>query len=74
VSQGSETKSFSAILSWLSDKSIITPLQALHSVHVNIRQFLETTNKPAGVLFFRHVRELQDWTINHHYFWPRRKM
>ncbi|KAF6844400.1 hypothetical protein CMUS01_01174 [Colletotrichum musicola] len=38
--------------------------------HVNIRQFLDATDKPNDVVFFENVRVLANWTGRHHLLVP----
>jgi len=57
----------------VADKKVGS-VQALRTVHVNIRQFLETPSRPVGVMFFRNVRELEDYTRVCHSFFPRRNI
>ncbi|CAI4216506.1 unnamed protein product [Parascedosporium putredinis] len=47
---------------------------ALRRVNVNIRQFLEASSRPEGVRFFKNTRELEMFTRERDYFYPRKKI
>ncbi|KAF4967850.1 hypothetical protein FSARC_4649 [Fusarium sarcochroum] len=48
--------------------------EALKSINVNIKQFLQCESKPAGVKFFKNRKALARYTMKNSAFFPRRKL
>ncbi|KAJ3524778.1 hypothetical protein NM208_g11918 [Fusarium decemcellulare] len=48
--------------------------QELKSVNVNVKQFLESKNKPGDVKLFKNRRALAQYTRRTHSFFPKRKL
>ncbi|CAJ0545888.1 Ff.00g093610.m01.CDS01 [Fusarium sp. VM40] len=48
--------------------------EALKSVNVNIKQFLECDNKPDGVMLFKSRNALIRWTFKNHAVFPKRQL
>lgn len=49
-------------------------VQALKSVNINIKQFLNAQSKPTDVMFFASKNQLFQYTLKHNAFYPRRKI
>ncbi|PKS06648.1 hypothetical protein jhhlp_007398 [Lomentospora prolificans] len=47
---------------------------ALQTVNVNIHQFLQASQRPEGVRFFKSTFELEMYTRKHNYFYPRKNL
>lgn len=56
------------------DNSQIDWCQEIKSVNVNIKQFLESKNKPDDVKFFKSRHALIEYTKRTNSFFPRRKI
>ncbi|KAF5010102.1 hypothetical protein FDECE_3718 [Fusarium decemcellulare] len=55
-------------------KPCVDRSQELKSVNVNIKQFLESKNKPGDVKLFKNRRALAQYTRRTHSFFPKRKL